>query len=559
MAKPLRTREILTYLLKESPSGQPLYSQREISRTLAVSQTTIHRINDALNNFLASGHSKEELKDKEDFELNRLLLSRKQTSKDLSSNDFEIILKYLEKPEENANSLLKKLQTALTDTNSSQLEVSGFSEEGKNFLKSCSYQTFNQRLHHFCETKGYSDRFIFKPAEYMEIGVIPVKQKAKAKDTTELSLKETGKFIFYAYLPFSRRTKAVLIDGQKSDFTNKIIIFLISFFSSTGIPSRIIGKGRIEEIFRDADLPLIKDYLNFCSLLYSCDRRHSVFESKETELVQGIIKSLSVSNKTDPSVKRKIQDRIDAQCSDHNEKCISTEILLQETSFSEGSFVHNLGIVGERQRNCHVRFQRHWYSSKYTDKTVRLALEFSNGEIYFITKPLTAKSEEGVLSRHIYHEKEAEGKLKYKTYSTNKEDLPPTDEEAKKYGLWTEGDLLLWLAGKYGVRIIEQEGRMVPDPNSSLIKIAKAYIESKDNEETGKYPQQAYKFLENMCRQPDNQIPDIISACNSIVETEKSSWVKSLTGLLYPNEKLKKQKATQNIKETTYDDSDTPF
>ena len=528
MAKPLRTKEILTYLLKESSSGEMLYSQREISRTLGVSQTTIHRINNSLKEFLTSGHSKEELKDKDDAELNMLLLSRKEHPAKLKNNDFEIILKYLERPEENAYSLLKKIQTQLNNQSDSPLKLSGLSEKAQTFLKTCSYQAFNLHLHNFCDKKGYSDRFIFKPAEYAEIGVIPLRQKSKGQDSSEKPLNETGRFLFYVYLPFSRQTKITLADGKSSDFTGKIVTCLISFFSSSGFPLRIIGNGRLEEVFCGADLPLMKDYFSFCSLLYSCDRRRCVFQTKEAELIESIKRSETVS----PN-KKKYQERIDAECSNHNEKHAALEelSLLQKAPDTKESFIHDLG-VGQRQENCHVRFQDHWYSSNYTERAVRLALQFCDGKIYFITKPLNFRSGQEILSRHLYYIKDES--QKYETrYSTNKEDLPPNDEEALKYGLLTAETLLSRIAARYGIKLIEQDEKQVPDPDNPIIRIAEYYMKSRNDEEHGKYPQQTFKLLNYLSLIKSGDVDKIRTGCSKIVKTPQKTWGKGLSDLLF--------------------------
>lgn len=530
MAKPLRTREILNFLLKKGPLEKPLYSQREISRTLGVSQTTIHRINSALKDYFASGHSENDLKDKEDIELNRLLLANTSTSVKLSNEDFEIILKHLEAPGETASSLLKKLQE--------EINTDEFSEYGKTFLRSCTYQTFNLNLHNFCKKMDYSDRFIFKPAEYMELGVIPIKQRFKDQDLTSKSLKEIGRFLFYSYLPFSREVAIVLVDGKMPDFTNKIITSLILFLkTSQGLPLRIIGKGRIEEVFSGADLPLMKDFFSFCALLYSSNKRHSVFESKETALIERILRTVDLKNLTD----LKLQDLITAEVSDHNKKCkafYNEKTVLMENPLPEGSFVHNLG-VGRLQENCHVRFQGHWYSSKYTYKKVplQLTLEFCDGEIYFITKPLTVNSKQEILSKHPYHFKKEDNKQKYEArYSTRKEDLPPNDEEARKYGLWTEEDLLLKIAVRFHHEDFDENRGLVPDPDSSIIKIAKNYIKSK-----GEFPQQAFILLKYLCNIPDARIKTIETGCDKIVTAPVASWNKSLADLLFSRINEKKQ------------------
>lgn len=535
MAKPLRTKEILTYLLKESSSGEMLYSQREISRTLGVSQTTIHRISNSLKDFLASGHSKKELIDKDDAELNRLLLSREEHPAKLKDNDFEIILKCLERPEENAYSLLKKLQAQLNNQVDSPLKLSGLSEKARAFLKTCSYQTFNLHLHLFCDKKGYSDRFIFKPAEYAEIGVIPLRQKPKGQDASEKPLNETGRFLFYVYLPFSRQTKIVLADGKSPDFTGQIVTCLISFFSSSGFPLRIIGNGRLEEVFSGADLSLLKDYFSFCSLLYSCNRRHCVFQTKEAELIENLKKSDTVFPK-----KKRYQDFIDAECSNHNEKHAALEefALLQKAPDTKESFIHNLK-TGQRQENCHVIFQDHWYSSKYTHKSVRLALQFCDGKIYFITKPLNSRSEQEILSRHQYYIKDEN--QKYGTrYSTNKEDLPPNDEEAERNGLLTEKILLTRIAERYGIKLIEQDGKQVPDPNNPIIRIAEYYMQSRNDEEHGKYPQQTFKLLNYLCLVKSGYADKIRTGCSRIVKTPQKTWGKSLSDLLFLSDMMDK-------------------
>lgn len=531
MAKPLRTKEILNYLLKERTPGEPLYSQRQISRTLGVSQTTIFRINKALNNYLASGREKEVLLSKNDFELNKILFPNKMTPK-LTDNDLKLLLDYLKKPEQNANRLLKELQEG-------KISNIGISGDGEKYLKSCNYQTFNLSLHNFCTKMGYSDRFIFKPAEYLEIGVLPFRQKAKAKEQSGKTLKEMGRFLFYIYFPFSRKASILLIDANKPEFTNTMITGLILFFQANGLPLAIVGTGRIEEVFKDADLSLLKDYFNFCGLLYSSDKRHCVFKEKETELIETINASLNTNRKTNPVISKNLQERIEIVCSSHNAKCEKEE---SAGNLPKGNFIQDLGI-GQRQANCHVKFKGHSYSSKYTHKTVRIALEFRDGNVYFITKPLTTQKEQEILSSHLLYIKKEEDENKEKKqyekkYSTNENDLPPNDEEARKYGLWTEDDLLSWIIKKYNIKSVVQEEKKIPNPDNPIIKVVTEYINSKKNKMFGLYPQQAFNLLAYMCRVPENRVVYIKEGCNRICETKKDknhSWNKMLADLLYHN------------------------
>ncbi len=593
MAKPLRTREIVTYLLKKKPSGKPLYSQRQISRTLGISQTTIHKVNTALDNYRASFNKVPDLTKLDDFELNKTLLLNETTSQGLNDNDFEIILKRLEDSETNVSSLLKELQeqinnseeftqqenfadTDFEDNNDawffsgipdeSQIKnseqeyysnsvLSNLSKDGRNYLSSCNYQTFNLNLHHFCNKKNYSDRFIFKPAEYLEIGVLPFRQRSKSNEQGKKTLKEMGRFLFYVYLPFSREAKVILVDGHKPDFTNKMITALIMFFKSHGLVLAIVGKGRIEEVFNGADLPLMKDFFDYCGLLYSSDKRHSVFEEKEVALIEKIVENLNINRKTDSSVSKNLQDRIEVVCSAHNEKCVNEISYLQKNPLPKSSFMHDLGI-GQRQQNCHVKFQNHWYSSKYTHKTVQTALEFSNGEVYFVTKPLTYQVGQAPLSRHNLYEKDEKSKYEIK-YSTNEDDLPPTDEEARKYGLWTEEDLLSSIAQTYSIKTSKEDGKLVPDPNNSIIRIVKAYIESKDNKESGKYKQQAFNLVAYLYRVADNRIQFIKTGCEMIVQNNISTWAKSLADLLINNKMPENQVKSETEPEDEPEDDES--
>lgn len=530
----------------------------------------------------------------DDFELNKTLLRNESTSQGLNDNDFKIILKMLEGSEKNVRSLLKELQEQInnsgeftqqgdspfidfvddgdsfffdcpTESQSIKKEqkshsssvLSNLSENGRNYLRTCNYQTFNLNLHHFCSKMDYSDRFIFKPAEYLEIGVLPFRLKTKTNEQSKKTLNEMGRFLFYAYLPFSREAKIILVDGHKPDFTNKMITALIMFFKSHGLPLAIVGRGRIEEVLDGADLPLMKDFFDYCGLLYSSDKRHSVFEEKEVELIKKITENLNINRRIDSSVSKNLQDRIEVVCSAHNEKCISEISYLQENPLPNGSFMHDLEI-GQRQSNCYVKFQGHWYSSKYTHKTVQTALEFRDGEVYFVTKPLTYHVGQGILSKHHLHV--TSEKNKYDRYSTNEDDLPPNDEEARKYGLWTEEDLLSRIAKKYNIQTFEENGKLIPNPDDSIIMVATAYIESKNNKELGKYPQQAFTLLAYLYRVLNNRIPDIKSGCDIIVQNPKSSWSKSLADLLFNNKMPENSEGTENQPENNqFDNSDIPF
>ena len=294
MAKPFRIREILDYLLDtDSRTGKCRHSQNEISRSLAVSAVTVRRIERALKNYREK-NSTEDLIGKNDKELTRLLFPCEGTDGDnvqkpeLTENDWEPILELLENPDTTVTSVLEDLQKKLSQNTSAghadyptqtgilciehvpviddaDIMISKLSQDGKNFLCECSYNTFYSQLRSYLAHKGYSERVRFKPAEYMEIGALPIKpSKNDSQGSDRKSLSEMRQFLFYAYLPFSRETVMMKVDTDKPDFTRDMVMCLILFLNEAkGLPQRIVGEDNIGKVFRDADIALMHEYFRF--------------------------------------------------------------------------------------------------------------------------------------------------------------------------------------------------------------------------------------------------------------------------------------------------------
>lgn len=499
MAKPLRIKDILNYALPENTiTKERLHSQNEIARTLGVSAVTVRRIERAVDDYIACGNSKKDLYNKSDKELEAILFpsdetnhSEKKKKAELCDRDLNMILTLLEKDGEDLTSLFNKLHSTLdnhcfyTDD-----ELSRFTPDGLNYLRECNYITLYTQLRSYTRKMNYSDRLRFKPGEYLEIGVLPI--SSSKRNTTNPSVTNLGKFLFFLYLPFSRKTAMLEVDTSIPDFTNSMITSLIFFFNSTkGLPMRVIGEARIEKLFNGADYKLLKDFFSFCNLTYSTDKKHTVFKEREQELIAKVIRSLNA--KTDKTLPKNHQDRINKVCSEeHNNKVavsvpFKDEALhLSRKQYPAKHYVHEMG-VSRLQRNNHIKFAKHWYSSKYNYKEPNVALEFTEGEINLITKA-TVGDEERVLSRHAFVSEEGNNKG---SYSTNEEDLAPNDEIASAYKLWTENNIIEMIAEKY---VYVVENNTIPFEEDPVLNVAKNYINSRS------FKQQAYNLLNGICK-----------------------------------------------------------
>ncbi len=509
MAKPLRIRDILNYVLQENPiTKEHLHSQNEIARTLGVSAVTVRRIERAVDDYIASGNNKENLYGKSDKDLEAMLFPPDETNQpekkkkaELCDEDLNLILTFLEKDGEDLTSLFKKLRSTLNDNDYhcwyKDDELSRFTPDGQNFLRECNYITLYTQLRSYTKKMNYSDRLKFKPGDYLEIGVIPVSSSKRnitnPSDNNDNipSVTDLGKFLFFLYLPFSRKTEMLEVDTSIPDFTNSMITFLILFFNSTkGLPMRVIGEARIEKLFNGADFRLLKDFFSFCNLTYSTDKSHSVFKEREKELIAKVIRSLNA--KTDKTLPKKHQDRIDKVCWEQNKEVAVSVPFKDETlhlsrkQYPAKHYVHEMG-VSRLQRNNHIKFAKHWYSSKYNYKEPEVALEFTEGEINLITK-VTVGEEEKVLSRHTFV---SEGENNRGSYSTNEEDLAPNDEIASTYKLWTENNIIKMIAEKY-VYVVENNS--IPYEEDPVLNVAQNYINSRI------FKQQSYNLLNSICK-----------------------------------------------------------
>ena len=533
MSKPRRTKEILAYLLKNHTSGKTVYSQRVIATTLGTSQPTVQKTSRALEDYLSSeDHSVDDFKDKDESEIDRMLALGSRSNKILSDNDYEQLLKLLEKPDRNASNILEEMQNPPgKDSTDIRQRYCGTAEdmtsrltaEGRNFLRECNYSTFVSNLHRFCVRKDYSDRLEFKPAEYLEIGVLPYKTPKNSSTETaqpqedKQSLKDMGHFLFYAYLPFSRDVSVTIIDAHEPYFSNQIITALILFlYPKRGLPEKIIGKGRIEEVFKDAELRPLRNYFGFCNLLYSANRKHCSFEEREQKFIETIRESLKATK--DKDEKKTLQERIDRDCMNHNnEEPVKTAFAretpeLRKNAYPDKYFICDLSKDLKRQNNCHLKFNGHWYSCRYTCKTPLIAYEFTgDGRINLIMKQ-QLKDRQEIVSRHPLYSEEGDSKS---SYSTNAEDLPKNDNEAEENGIMTRKKLLRRIGHTFNT-LIDIDGELTPDSNNNVIKVVNAYIDSR------KFPQQAYKSLEGMCRKEKKDIEIIRMGCAKLLSNLNS-------------------------------------
>lgn len=483
MAKPLRIREILEYLLDIDPNtNKPRLSQNQISRTLGVSAVTVRRIDRALTEY-EKDNSSQNLSGKSDIELKEILLP----SENAEEKKRNII--FLDKDCADIIDALKKDGSDLTSIYKDIHSLTGpslFSLKEDSLIRDCSYITLYHHIRGYIRKMGYSDRLKFKPGEFLEIGVIPLTapvNRKKTKNPDSLTTLQKEPLLLYLYLPFSRETAMYEFDAQEPYFTRDIITALILFFTQTnGLPAKIIGEDRIEKVFKKADLKLLKEYLRFCGLMYSSDKRHCVFKDQESDLIERTIKVVKAKKTKGLSFSH--QKRIDDECFKHNkEKAVKIPFndekeKLHNKQYPQQHFIYDLG-VRKLQENNYIKFADHWYSSNYSFREPRIALEFNNGEVYFITKDGDLENEV-ILSRHTF--------IPGNGYSTNPEDLAPDDETASKYNLWTTDYIIQTLEKRF--MIVSSEDT----PTDPIRIAADHYIASRP------YQQQAYKMLISLSR-----------------------------------------------------------
>ncbi len=522
MSKPLKTSEILSFLIKNYEKKTNFYTLREICDSLSVSQKTVIKINKEFLSYLKEpGHKISDLQGKDDVTLNTILSLSSTSNSNLSNDDYDVLLKYLAKPKENAKSILETIKNELAKEpsnyynfhqNDSEPITESISFSGKNFLLKCNYSTYNFNLHHYCQVKGYSDRFKYKPGVFLEIGIISQHFSSNDEIASKKSLEETRKYIFYAYLPFSRAVCMTLIDSKSFDLTTKMITSLIFFLlPKKGLPQKIIGNGRIGEIFKKADLRLFKNYFNFCDLIYSSNPKYCVFVSQESHLIENVWASLD--QKKVHGLPKNLQDRIDMICDIHNRQKFVTDalkdeiVIMQEHQYPKATFTHNIGRT-ILQRNNHIYFRNHWYSSMYTCREPFLALEFNNGNAQLITTTFVDGKEKTLSFHPLYLEDEVEKKSKY---TSEQRDLAPSDEEAKKYGLWTRDEIINKIMEKYSIKGTTDEIQELASQDP-VIQAVNLYIDSRE------YPQQAYKLVYSMCFKDKLKIWEIKQKCIEILE-----------------------------------------
>lgn len=549
MSKPFKAKDILQYLIKNYSAGTTLYSQRDIARSLAVSQFSVQRVSSSFRAYMAEyGHKIEDFDGKDNSEVIRMLALSVKADTMPCNRDFELLLDFLGQPGGNLKNTLNALQNELNETieeawdefhsgksNTKASDIaSNLSAEGINFFRSCNYSTFSFNLHNYCQKMEYSDRVKFKPAEYLEIGVIPY---AKARKENEKNINSVSYFIFYAYLPFSRETTMMLIEPKKSRFTS-LMISCLSFFLTTtakGLPLKIIGEDRIGVVFNGADTKLVEKYLLFCNRLYSSDKSHCTFKDTEAELikkVQDALKPLTKDNQKLHRNEMSRQKRIDEKCNEHNnqehiKKAFEKECkVLNDNPLPDDRFILDLESK-TLQNNCHIQYNGKWFSSYYKCAFPLLALEFSRNEIFLITKDFIPGLGEIIRSRHHLYPPTKEEEKKEKRYYTNADDLPENDEEAKAYGLLTANSLLQSIIEIYKD---PDESEYEAETTEPAIILAKQYLDSKP------YPQQAFVTLSTMLRKNPQEIRIIKKECINILNRpDDTSWKKLFTDLIINN------------------------
>ena len=537
MAKPLKTGEILSYLIKNYEKGKNFYTLQEICKTLSVSQKTVIKIKEEMSSYLKSPeHNVSDLKGKDDMTLNGMLSLSSKTDSYPTSSDFELLISVLENPEENAKKLLGEIKTDLKGNEYENLlslngipVISSLSPSGMTFLRSCSYSTFNFNLHHYCQKKGYSDRFKYKPGEILEIGAIPSNPSIIENKGEMISLKKMESFIFYAYLPFSRKVSLTLIDAKKYNFTAEIITSLIFFlFSQKGLPEKIIGNGRITEILDGADIKLIKNFLDYCGLIYSSNTKYCTFISQESKLIENVIDSLAAMDGQKKS--KNGEKMVNTASSLHNKEKFVIDAykkeaeILHMNKLPSSTFTHNIGVV-KRQKNNHVFFRNHYYSSYYTCENPFLSLVFDSENVKLIMKN-NINGREEIISTHTLCLEESSTGSRYTTLEC---DLAP-DTEAEEYGLWTREEIInnLWKA--YSKK--DTHGNNPPlNTQDSVIEVANRYIDERD------YPQQAYILINSMRFKKDEEKKKIREGCIEILKNGQGKVSSGLIKILYGKDK----------------------
>ena len=471
MSKPLRSKEIIRYL----KSGK--YSARVISDTLGVSQESIRKVKDAINDL--SPERIDELLDMEDFEINRELGFCEDRV--IPDSLFAEILEELKKPETTCQSLY----------DSYNKDKGG--EKGGGF-PFCSYSVFNAQIKKNCERKNMSNRIKFKPGVFMEIGRI----RRKTKND-----------FFYFYFPFSR---ALMVQAFSSDCPEQISICnaLLSFLVHKvgGVPSRIVCMERLNILISDGQHEVFDNMLFFLGVLFSKQENCCVFNRRKTnkktseddgydgyeEYVMGRIQKVT-GNKSN--------DALEEICYEHNEeiKNVINEEKQYLGSLPSGEYEffdskHRIDRV-----NCHIKMRHRWYSCnyRYTGKDIFAFISFCKDEIHVNFRASRSKNDH-VISSHVLNTKEKS------SYVTNRDDLPPSDYEAHGYGLQTFSDVENLVNDSFGQKY--------HDDCPTIIEVFKRYAGEKE------FPVHAYKYINKLCHDYENR-DRIVRACKNIRAEDK--------------------------------------
>lgn len=531
MAKKLRTREILEYLLDRDENGKSKYSYRIISKSLNVSQTTVVKINEHLNSYLEDCKKKSidaderTILDQSDEELNRILELGSQSKSSSYADDYRQIVTWLRKKGTSGKGIYEIIQK--TKEPKSEEQYFNLTEKGRQFLSSCKYSTFISSLQNYCKTKGLTNRLLIKPGEYMEIGLIdindlscghqfPSKKSAKTAtsdnpDKSEDSSitaasntiakpdspKKTKRNAFYIYLPYSRQIKiSVLGSSTRGEMQELIAISSLMMFVSQlkHMPEKIIGCETIGSILgKGVPTTDLHRFIRNCGVLYSRDTSHCVFEKTEMDLRVAIKNASKIYGAKE---KELLQTKIDNLCREQYEKYHSGEMqdLFEELNNEikdkpAGSIELEIGPV-KLQRNNHVWFgmTNHYYSSKYTCGTPICTLAYKEEErcLYFRTYDAEKKH---LLSEHQLYDPNN----KYSNYSTNKEDLAP-ETEAEKYGMWTERKLLGYVEEAYQMfRRKQSEELDIFGQENPVVAAVREYLGTKE------YKQQYFRSILGLC------------------------------------------------------------
>ncbi len=307
-------------------------TNQEIADSLGISRTTVIRFRKqlGLNETPIDSKRLKELDTYSEEKLRELVYKKKNRLP--PEKDFLRILDELKYP----NSSLKSVYTKLNE-NEKDLKTT-----------SLGYVWFTKLIKSYFKRKDISDRNIFKPWQYLEIGRLEVRRHA----------------FLYAYLPYSRY---VIFSRpiRESDPTHAATFLFQYLYLIGGVPEKIICSEKGKALTGREDNRLLYDLLYNLNRLLLVKRIRCVFQEKEKELVSAIQGIKTVRDSGDLFVK------ISSLANGHNTKLDAYNLVREETVLNgkgiipEDVHIPFRGTYKVDRLNGHVKFNDVWYSCPY--------------------------------------------------------------------------------------------------------------------------------------------------------------------------------------------------